>query len=339
MAASARILNHARSLGGTALRFAAAAALVLFAAWSELAVWFQAPLSSGLRLAVASLFAFVFLATAFSILARRALQWTWPAAFLFAAVLILWWSGIQPRQDRDWRPDVSRRSVITIRGNDVEVRNVRTFDWITAETAQESWEDRLYSLSDLRSLDLFTSTWGNEDIAHMMLSFGFASGPPLAVSLEIRRERDEDYSPIAGFFKKYELALIAADERDIIKVRTNRRNETVRRYRIDAKPENIAKLLAQYAELSADLDRAPRFYHTVWTNCTTTVYTMLRKIGAAEFPLDYRVLVSGRIPEYLYRIGFLDVTQPFAEIRRRSDITLAAKLAETATDFSGAIRR
>lgn len=328
-----------RDWGEAALRLFGALALVLLAAWAELAVWFQAPLHGWVRVAVATLCAAVFLAAAFTVLTGRGVQWTAPAAVLFAAMLLIWWTGIKPQQDRDWRADVSRRSLITIRGDDVEVRNVRTFDWTGAETAEEAWEDRLYSLSDLRTLDLFTSTWGNENIAHMLLSFGFASGPPLVLSVEIRRERNEDYSPLAGFFKRYEMALIAADERDVVKVRTNRRGETVRRYRIDAKPENIARLLGEYATLSAELDRAPRFYHTLWTNCSTAVYAMLRKISPADFPFDFRVILSGHVPEYLYRINFLDTTQPFAEIRRRADITLAAKLAETDLNFSQAIRR
>lgn len=328
-----------REWGEAGLRFLGALALVGIAAWAELAVWFQAPLHGWVRIAVATICAAVFLATAFSVLTGRGLQWTAPAALLFGAMLLIWWTGIRPAQDRDWRPDVARRSLITIRGNDVEVRNVRTFEWTGAETAVEGWEDRLYSLSDLRTLDLFTSTWGNEHIAHMLLSFSFANGPPLVLSVEIRRERDEDYSPLAGFFKRYEMALIAADERDIIKVRTNRRGETVRRYRIDAKAENIAKLLHQYAALSTELDREPRFYHTIWTNCSTAIYAMLRKISPADFPFDFRVILSGHVPEYLYRINFLDTTQPFSEIRRRADITLAAKLAETDTNFSQAIRR
>lgn len=339
MIESRQILALTRDWGRGLLRLLGALVLIILAAWAELAVWFQAPLHGWVRIAVATICAAAFLAAAFSVLTGRGLQWTAPAAILFAAMLLIWWTGIQPRQDRDWRADVSRRSLITIRGDDVEVRNVRTFDWIDAETAQEGWEDRLYSLSDLRTLDLFTSTWGNDSIAHMLLSFGFASGPPLVLSVEIRRERNEDYSPLAGFFKRYEMALVAADERDVIKVRTNRRGETVRRYRIDAKAENIAKLLLQYAELSTGLDREPRFYHTIWTNCSTAIYAMLRKISPADFPFDFRVILSGHVPEYLYRIGFLDKTQPFSEIRRRADITLAAKLAETDLNFSQAIRR
>jgi hypothetical protein len=324
---------------GAVARWAGALLCLGLAAWAELAIWFQAPLAPMLRMIVALIFAAAFLALAFSLLTGRALMWTVPPAVLLGLTLALWWSTILPSDNRDWRPDVSRTAEIAIRGDDLIVRNVRTFDWTGAETAPPRWEDRLYALSDLRSLDLFVSTWGDERIAHLMPSFVFGNGPPLVLSIEIRRERSEEYSPLAGFFKKYELALVAADESDIIKVRTNHRDETVRRFVIDVKPENAARLIAQYAALSQDLQQRPRFYHTIWTNCSTTIYTMLRAISPQDFPLDYRVLVTGYIPQYLHSIGFIDPFRPFAETLKGADITARARAADTAGNFSAAIRR
>lgn len=330
--------HPAFTLAGTIARGCLIVALTLLALWADLAVLYQAPLPPALRLAVGTALAAVFLVTALSIYARRGLQWTLPAAFAFAVAMAIWWAGITPSDHRNWQLESSRRSVLTIRGNDLEVRNVRIFDWTGPDQARPAWEDRLYSLSDLRALDLFVSTWGNDDIAHTMLSFVFGSGPPLVLSLEIRKEEHEAYSPIAGFFKTYEFYLIAADEADILRVRTNFRGETVRRYRIDVKSENAAKLLAEYVALSQDLDAAPRFYHTVWTNCTTAIYAMLRRISPSDFPYDFRVLISGRVPEYLYERGFIDRSQPFDEVRRRADVTMRAKLSG-AGDFTAAIRR
>lgn len=327
-----------RFASGT-LRVVAALLLTGFAAWSELAILFHAPVPATPRLVVATVVALLFLLTALTVLIRRGLKWTFPAAFLVAAVLIVWWGSIKPSQDRDWQPDVSRRSVMTVRGDDLEVSNVRVFDWNGADTANPRWEDRIYSLHDLRSLDLFTSTWGNDNIAHTMLSFTFGNGPPLVLSIEIRKEKGEAFSAIAGFFKKYELILIAADESDIVKVRTNYRSETVHRFRIDVKPENAEKLLMKYVELSQSLDQVPRFYDTLWTNCTTTIFSMLRAIGPDDFPFDYRVLISGRVAEYLYGIGFIENVQPFTEVRRRADITMKARLAATDPQFSQAIRK
>src|SRR5215472_9618548 len=55
------------------------------------------------------------------------------------------------------------------------------------------------------------SYWMGEAIAHTIISFGFDNGERLASSIETRKESDESYSSIAGFFKQYELAIVAAD--------------------------------------------------------------------------------------------------------------------------------
>ena len=46
------------------------------------------------------------------------------------------------------------------------------------------------------------SYWAGEAIAHTIIGFGFQDGSGLAFSIEIRKERQEAYSPLAGFFKQ-----------------------------------------------------------------------------------------------------------------------------------------
>ncbi|HRK25401.1 MAG TPA: DUF4105 domain-containing protein [Beijerinckiaceae bacterium] len=326
-------------LPGYAVRGALAVGLLAFAGWAELAILFHAPLSNESRILVATLVAAVLLIGSLSVLARVWRRLILPVVLVVAIGMLAWWSSIKPSDTRDWMPDVAKKAVVTIRGDDVEIRNVRNFTWTGPDTAQEQWQDRIYSLSDVTGLDLFLSTWGNPRIAHAITSFSFSNGPPVAFSFEIRKRKGQDYSAIGGFFKQYELVLIAADEADVVKVRTNRRNETVHRYRIDVKPENATKLLREYARISQELSAEPRWYHTIWTSCSTTIYWMLRRISPDDFPFDLRVLLSGYLPGYLYDIGFLDRKQPLDEIMRRADITALAKQAEGQADFSAAIRK
>src|SRR6478735_4554737 len=135
------------------------------------------------------------------------------------------------------------------------------------------WEDRTYDLNTLRGLDLWSSTWAGEDIAHILVSFDFGpEKPPLVWSIELRREKGEEYSAIAGFFKQAELIAIAADERDIIRVRTNVRGETVRLYRLNAGPAATRRVLETYVSNANQLAANPRWYNTLTTNCTTAVF-------------------------------------------------------------------
>ena len=68
---------------------------------------------------------------------------------------------------------------------------------------------------------MIMSYWSRRAIAHMLISFGFDDGERVVFSVEVRRERHESFSEIGGFFKEFELSIIAADERDIVRLRTN----------------------------------------------------------------------------------------------------------------------
>jgi hypothetical protein len=122
-------------------------------------------------------------------------------------------------------------------------------------------------------------------------------GAPLAADIETRKESDEGYSSVAGFFKQYELAVVAADERDVVRVRSNVRGEDVRIYRLRMTPANAQVLLREYVEEANRLARAPRFYNTLTANCTNLVFDMVRVIHPGV-PMDVRVLFSGYLPNY-----------------------------------------
>ena len=54
----------------------------------------------------------------------------------------------------------------------------------------------------------------------------------MVFSVEIRRQSNETFSEIGGFFKEFELIVIAAEERDIVRLRTNVRREKTYLYRL-----------------------------------------------------------------------------------------------------------
>jgi Domain of unknown function (DUF4105) len=247
------------------------------------------------------------------------------------------WSTIHPSNDRDWTPDVARSVPGTTDGDRVVINNVRNFTWRSDTDFDSRWEQRTYNLSYLTNVDLIMSYWGNEAIAHTIVSFGFDDGSRLAFSIETRKERGEAYSSIAGFFKQYELAIIAADERDIVRVRSNVRGEDVRIFRLRMTRANAQMLFREYVEEANDLARAPRFYNTLTTNCTTLVFEMVRVIHPG-LPVDYRVLLSGYLPNYAYSLGATDTSMSFERLRDLSRIHDKAVRADTDPDFSARIR-
>jgi hypothetical protein len=313
-----------------------ALAVLLFGTWCSVAVWFRLGTTSLVRDVLAAATFVLTLAT----VASFATSWRWRAFAVFfglGLVVLIWWSAIAPSNDRAWAPDVARTVTATIDGDTLIIRNLRNFDWRSDSDFDERWEERTYELSQLANVDLIASYWSGEAIAHTIISFGFQDGSRLAFSIEIRKERGEAYSSLAGFFKQYELAFIAADERDLIRVRSNIRGEDVRIYRLRMSPANAQALLRKYVAEANDLARQPRFYNTLTANCTTLVFAMVRAIHPG-LPMDPRVVLSGYLPNYAYELGATDTSMPFEKLRQLSKIHDKAVAADVAPDFSVRIR-
>jgi hypothetical protein len=102
-------------------------------------------------------------------------------------------------------------------------------------------------------------------------------------------------------------------------------------------PENARLLFREYLEQANDLARAPRFYNTATSNCTTLVFDMVRMIHPG-LPLDYRVILAGYLPDYAYAVGALDTDLPFARLRELAKIHDDAIRADRDPDFSAKIR-
>jgi Domain of unknown function (DUF4105) len=259
------------------------------------------------------------------------------AAFL---LLVAWWWTIPPMQDRDWAPEYARLPHATIKGDLVTIHNIRNFDYRTETDFTPRYYDKTFNLQELDSVDLFAVYWMGDAIAHTIVSFGFSGKDFLAVSIETRRERPEGYSSIAGFFKQYELFYVVADERDLIRLRTNYRKdppEDVYVYRTVAPAANARRIFMDYIREINSLAEKPAFYNTLTTNCTTSILTHTR-VNPGHLPLSWKVLLSGYVPEYLYENRRIDTSLPFEELKRRSHINAAAQAADQAPDFSQRIR-
>jgi hypothetical protein len=258
-------------------------------------------------------------------------------AVAFGALLI-WWQRIAPSNDRIWADDVAQMTTGTVDGTHVTLHNVRNFEWRSNTDYTQQWETRDYDIDHLNSVDMITSYWAGPAIAHVLISFGFDDGAHVVFSVEIRREKHQSFSEIGGFFKEFELSILAADERDVIRVRTNVRGEDDYLYRIHMPVQDVRALFLSYIGQANSLVKQPRFYNTITVNCTTLVYHMMQHI-VGYLPMDYRLLLSGYIPEYVYRVGGLDNRFSLAELRARGHITERAKKADRSESFSADIRQ
>ena len=271
----------------------------------------------------------------------RAAPWRRRAGWAYVvglALLCAWWQTLAPSNDRIWADDVARMLRGSVQGSVVTLQNVRNFDWRADDDYTVRWETRQYDLDQLVSVDMALSYWDGPAIAHTLVSFGFADGRHVVFSVEIRKERGEQFSEIGGFFKQFELSVVAAEERDILYVRAGPRGENVYLYPVHMPPDAMRRLFLSYVDTANALTTTPRFYHTVTANCTTLVYHMVNAI-VPGLPLDYRLLLSGYLPEYLYEQGGLDTSVPLDALRKRAAVGALTTPEEDPVAFSRRIRR
>ncbi|MEL7175408.1 MAG: DUF4105 domain-containing protein [Pseudomonadota bacterium] len=308
-------------------------ALVLaWAAWTATAFFFHLE-GLALYLGWGALAVVTVLAGLGRLRARRVGWLTLVAAFVLT---VGWYQTIRPAEMRDWAFDVARGVTADVEGDLVHLTDVRNFDWHTDTTATARWEQRTYDLSTLARVDMVTSVWDTPDIAHLLVSFGFDDGAHVVFSVETRKEADESYNTLGGFFRQFELVLVAATEEDIIKLRTNYRAEDVRLYPIDLTVEQRRDLFMSYVALAQDLEARPAFYNTLTANCTTTVFRLARVLNPDLRP-DWRIVLSGNLPDYVEAQGVLEGDIPLDERMAAAAITAKAQAYQGA-DFSKALR-
>jgi hypothetical protein len=316
--------------------FICAAAVILMTAWESLAIWYSdlagVYVRAGLAglLVLATLLAFVFLPGRLRTL----------AGFLVVfAGIVAWWLSIPASNDRAWQPDVAVLPYATVKGEQVTIHNIRNLNYRTETDFDVRHYDKTFDLNRLDSVDLIAVYWMGDAIAHMMVSFGFEGKDFVAFSIETRKEKGEGYSTLKGFFKQYELTYVVADERDLIRLRTEYRNppEDVYLYRGHMTPENSRKFFMEYVRQINSLKENPEWYNTLTTNCTTDVVRLSRAYGG-KARYNWKVLLSGYAPQYAYQNGSLDTRIPFEELRKLSYINPKARAIDDDPQFSRKIR-
>jgi hypothetical protein len=289
--------------------------------------WLRLPLAGAYVVAVLAVWIFI---------KRR-----WLAAGLTAggvALVLGWWFTLQPSNERDWLADVAVLPYADIAGNQITIHNIRNCDYRTEADFDVRHYDKTFNLDKLRTADLYLVYWGSPNMAHTMVSFGFDGGDYLCMSIETRKEKGEGYSAVKGLFRQFELTYIIADERDLVRLRTNyRKGEDAYLYRARMTPEQGRKLFLDYLRRANELRERPEWYNALTDNCTTAIRT--QRAATDRAPWDWRMLVNGHLDELLYKRAMIATNLPFAELKKECHINRRARAAERSPEFSQLIRQ
>jgi hypothetical protein len=132
---------------------------------------------------------------------------------------------------------------------------------------------------------------------------------------------------------------VIADEKDVIKLRSNFRHDLVYVYPVRSNKEKARELFLDMVTRANDLREHPEFYNTITNTCTTNIVRHVDKMLPGTVPLfNLRILFPANSDRLAYKLGLLDTDLRFDQAREKYFINDRAEKYADSPDFSLKIR-
>lgn len=224
----------------------------------------------------------------------------------------------EPSNSRAWNTDQVVLPYAQIKNNLITVRNIRNFSYTSTSTYTTNYYDKTFDLNKIKGVSYIVEPFsGFAGAAHTFLSFEFEGNTFLAVSVEIRKEVGESFSPLKGLFNNYEIMYVLADERDAIKLRSNYRKDLVYVYPVKTTKEKTQALFLDIIARVNELKDTPEFYNSAINNCTTNIASHVNTISPNRIPLSLALIMPADSDKLAYKLGLLDTDLPFEQAREK----------------------
>lgn len=241
---------------------------------------------------------------------------------------------------RDWNDDQNILPTAEITDNLVSIHNIRNFSYASTTSYTADYYDKTFDIDKLKKVWYVVEPFsGIPGSAHTFLSFEFEGDQFVSISVEIRKEKGEAFHPIKGLFNTYELMYVIADERDVIKLRSNYRKDLVYLYPIKTTTEKAQELFLDMVKRATKLKDSPEFYNTITNTCTTNIVQHVSKIREDKISaLNLQVIFPANSDKLAYDLGLLNTDLSFEDARTRYFINDKAMKYANDPDFSLKIR-
>ena len=248
-----------------------------------------------------------------------------------------------PSNDRQWTLDQEKIPNIKLDNGVYTIQNVRDFQYKSESDYTRNFKTVIFDIKDVQTVDFVLSQFADwRGMAHAFVTFGVQRLNRIeyiAISVEIRKEIDEEYSPIKGMLKQYELAYVIATETDVIQLRTNHRNEPVYLYPMDVSPDHAQALLISMLSQAHRLESVPEFYHTMTNSCMSNLAKHVNNVKPGLIPFGWSTIFPGFSDDLIVELGLLSSnTNDIGEIRKNHQINERAQKMNTSLSFSEKIR-
>ncbi len=264
-----------------------------------------------------------------------------PILSILISILLLW--GIillvrTPSNDRNWTPDQALLPEITFEGDMVTIANIRNATYKSTKDYEVNYYTKTFDLRELNSVDFIIEPLAERALAHTFVSFGFTDGSHVAISVEIRKELGETFSPYKGMLDAYELMYVIVDERDTIGLRAIHRGHPVYLYPAAVDTVKMRPFFESMLRRAAALREHPEFYNTFSSTCTTNIARHVNEITPGRIPWDLRLLLPLEADKLAYELRLIDTSLDFSELRTTHYISDLVQAHINDPDFSQKIR-
>lgn len=228
-------------------------------------------------------------------------------AFAGIAALLAVFFSTKPIE-QDWVALQQHNPTAVIDGDKVTIRNFRDALHRPGEASVPRWTTATFDLSSLTGADLIIQPFGNmKALAHVMLSFGFADGRHVVVSIEARQAKGVSFDPLAGLFRRDPIYPEIGSERDLIWNRLARTPpDEVQIFPIRRDAAAIRLYFERILAFINRVDARPIFYSTLRESCMTTLMNLAPE-SFAEVPWhDIRRWIPGYSLSLFQQLGLVD---------------------------------
>lgn len=265
------------------------------------------------------------------------------SALIFSGSILVstffFWVSHQPSNARDWSPIASKTAWAEINGSEVVFNNVRNFRHNEDGTFEPDWYQATYNVEEIEQAYLLLTTFGGvEGLAHVMVSFRFKGEKYLIMSVEIRREMGEEYHPVGGTFRQFELYYVVADERDALALRTHVHKDPTWVIPMNAGPEKTGEFFMDMVRRANSLHAEPQWYNSITSSCASNLATHYEVINEVSLPPDYRILLPGFSGELLAELDLLPEGMSVEDAMATFRVDELARAQPLDENFSTAIR-
>jgi len=279
---------------------------------------------------------------------KRIVKLIWKLLLLFIGLVIFWLLFIEFKaatNEGDWQEQVKLLPDASIQGDIIRITNLRDYRYNEDGSIKKAnYLNKEYNFSEMHDIWYGISHFGDNGLAHVLLSFEFKNeysleSDYLVLSIEARLENKhvKGYNPVTGLFGMYNKTIVLSTEKDVIGLRTHIRKEPLNLYRLKLPELYENALLINFLRDVSSLNHTPELYNSIFDNCMTGLLAQSKYFRNKRVWLDKRILFPGNSDKVAYELGIIDTNIPFEEVRAKSLIDPSVTTLE-ASDFSEKIR-